>query len=103
MNELPVANVSHEGAEKCACHGEASRLVELDARAIPHEIRHAAVFGALDSLRPERGLVLLAPHDPVPLLAQLERRSPAAFAVEYLDRGPETWRVLLVRRTAAPR
>ena len=71
---------------------------ELDARAIPHAIRHATIFGALDAVRPGRGLVLVAPHDPVPLLAQLEQRHPGAFDVEYLARGPEAWRLRLVRR-----
>jgi uncharacterized protein (DUF2249 family) len=71
---------------------------ELDARAIPHAIRHATIFGALDGVRPGKGLVLVAPHDPLPLLAQLEQRAPGAFEVSYLERGPEAWRLALVRR-----
>ncbi|GEL20921.1 DUF2249 domain-containing protein [Pseudonocardia asaccharolytica] len=70
---------------------------ELDARAIPHAIRHATIFGALDTVRPGRGLVLVAPHDPLPLLAQIERRTPGLFAVDYLERGPEAWRLRFVR------
>ena len=69
-----------------------------DARAIPHAIRHATIFGALDGVRPGKGLVLVAPHDPLPLLAQLEQREPGAFEVSYLERGPEAWRLALVRR-----
>jgi uncharacterized protein (DUF2249 family) len=42
--------------------------------------------------------VLLAAHDPLPLLAQIEQRHPDEFAVEYLERGPETWRLRLLRR-----
>ncbi|MCE3552008.1 DUF2249 domain-containing protein [Pseudonocardia sp. RS11V-5] len=70
---------------------------ELDARAIPHAIRHATIFGALDSVRPGGGLVLIAPHDPLPLLAQVEQRTPGLFAVDYVERGPETWRLRFVR------
>ncbi|MDP3892394.1 DUF2249 domain-containing protein [Nocardioides sp.] len=70
---------------------------ELDAREIPHAIRHATIFGALDGVQPGAGLVLIAPHDPLPLLAQLEQRAPEAFAVDYLERGPETWRLSLMR------
>ena len=73
---------------------------ELDARAIPHAIRHATIFGALDGVRPGKGLVLVAPHDPLPLLAQLERREPGVFDVEYLERGPGAWRLTLVRTVA---
>lgn len=70
---------------------------ELDARAVPHAIRHATVFGALDAVRPGGGLVLVAPHDPLPLLAQVEQRSPGVFEIDYLERGPEAWRLAFVR------
>ncbi len=86
----------------CGCGGhDDPGYPELDARAVPHAIRHATVFGALDAVRPGGGLILVAPHDPLPLLAQLERRSPGVFEVGYLQRGPEAWRLTLVRRAAA--
>ena len=53
----------------------------------------ATIFGALDSVGPGSGLVLLAPHDPVPLLAQVEQRWPGRFTLEYLERGPVDWRL----------
>ena len=71
---------------------------ELDARAIPHAIRHATIFGALDGLRPGAALVLTADHDPVPLRAQLEQRAPGSFGVTYLEEGPQVWRLRLTRR-----
>ena len=70
---------------------------ELDARAVPHAIRHATIFGALDAVKPGGGMVLVAPHDPKPLLAQVEQRAPGAFDVSYLERGPEAWRLAFVR------
>jgi uncharacterized protein (DUF2249 family) len=73
---------------------------ELDARVVPHAIRHATIFGALDAVPPGSALILLAPHDPIPLLAQVEQRHPAAFAIEYLERGPETWRLRFQRRVS---
>lgn len=72
----------------------------LDARQVPHHIRHATVFGALDAVRPGGGLELIAPHDPLPLLAQIEERDPGAFEITYLERGPEAWRIALDRRVA---
>ena len=85
---------------ECTC-GEADgpELPELDARTVPHAIRHATIFGALDGVSPGQGLVLVAPHDPLPLLAQLEQRSPGAFDVDYLDRGPDAWRLQFRRKT----
>lgn len=89
------------GGHNCTC-GEVDGpgYPELDARVVPHAIRHATIFGALDSVHPGGGMVLVAPHDPLPMLAQLEGRSPGAFSVEYLERGPEAWRIQFVRRTA---
>jgi uncharacterized protein (DUF2249 family)/iron-sulfur cluster repair protein YtfE (RIC family) len=84
---------------ECGCGQQdpAGALPELDARAVPHEIRHATIFGALDSVGPGSGMVLVAPHDPLPLLAQVEQRSPGRFSVDYLERGPEAWRIRFVR------
>jgi uncharacterized protein (DUF2249 family) len=86
------------GGHTCTC-GEVDGpgLPELDARAVPHAIRHATIFGALDAVQPGSGLVLVAPHDPLPLLAQIEQRTPGMFEVDYLERGPEAWRLSFVR------
>lgn len=83
---------------ECGCgHQDEEALPVLDGRAVPHAIRHATIFGALDSVAPGGGMVLIAPHDPLPLLAQLEERSPGRFTVDYLERGPEDWHVRFVR------
>ena len=97
-SESGLAGHSHADGHSCGC-GEVDGpgYPELDARAIPHAIRHATIFGALDTVRPGGGLVLIAPHDPLPLLAQIERRTPGLFAVDYLERGPQDWRLQFVR------
>jgi uncharacterized protein (DUF2249 family) len=88
-------------AGTCGCgETDPAGLPELDARAIPHAIRHAAIFGALDSVAPGSGLVLVAPHDPLGLLDQLQDRAPGAFDVAYVERGPEAWRLSFVRKVA---
>lgn len=87
----------------CTCgEQDADTDVELDARAVPHAIRHSTIFGALDGLPEGKVMVLVAPHDPLPLLAQLEQRSPGAFEIGYDERGPEAWRLRFRRRAAAP-
>lgn len=86
------------GGHSCGCQDDvAVGLPELDARAIPHAIRHSTILGAIDGLAAGDGLVLVAPHDPTRLLAQIEDRAPGAFAIEYLQRGPDAWRLSLVR------
>jgi uncharacterized protein (DUF2249 family) len=82
----------------CGCGGHDDAVYpELDARAVPHAIRHATIFGALDAVRPGGGLVLVAPHDPLPLLQQVHERQPGVFTVDYVERGPEAWRLLFTR------
>ena len=86
----------------CNCHDEPSPdYPVLDARAVPHAIRHATIFGALDAIQASGGLILIAPHDPLPLLDQIEKRSPGVFSVSYLERGPEAWRMSFVREATA--
>jgi uncharacterized protein (DUF2249 family) len=74
---------------------------ELDARVVPHAIRHATIFGALDAVPPGGGLVLVAPHDPLPLLAQVAERYHGQFETSYLQRGPEAWRLVFQRGEVA--
>ncbi|SBT92062.1 Uncharacterized conserved protein, DUF2249 family [Streptomyces sp. DI166] len=83
----------------CGCGGsDDTAEPELDVRAVPHSIRHATVFGALAAVPAGGAMVLVAPHDPLPLLAQIEQHNPGVFAVDYLERGPETWRLRLAHR-----
>lgn len=101
-HDRPGASGESAG-HSCGCHEEnATELPELDARVIPHAIRHATIFGALDGVAPGGGLVLIAPHDPLPLLTQLEQRAPGDFAIEYLERGPDSWRLSMVRTDRVP-
>ncbi|TQL04279.1 DUF2249 domain-containing protein [Cellulomonas sp. SLBN-39] len=83
----------------CGCGGHDEADPVLDVRTIPHAIRHATVFGAFDAIAPGGSLVIVAPHAPLPLLAQLAERAPVD--VEYLTEGPEAWHVRLTRRTDA--
>lgn len=89
------------GGHTCSC-GEVDGPghPELDVRAVPHAIRHATIFGALESIAPGAGLELVAPHDPLPLLDQVNQRWPGRFSVTYGERGPEAWRLSMVRTDA---
>ena len=91
--DLPIRSSS-----SCRCGESHSGDPVLDARTIPHAIRHAAIFGALDSLKSGAAMELIAPHEPLPLLAQIDKRYDAGFEVSYLEQGPEQWRLRLARR-----
>ncbi|MGL3149991.1 DUF2249 domain-containing protein [Microbacterium sp. A82] len=79
----------------CTCGEVDEELPELDVQTIPHAVRHAAIFGAIESLRPGAGMIVSATHDPVPLLDQLTARHGDAYNTRYLDRGPKRWRILI--------
>ncbi|MCV7281046.1 DUF2249 domain-containing protein [Mycolicibacterium flavescens] len=85
------------GHDRCGCGESDADEPVLDVREVPHSIRHATVFGAFDAVRAGGALVLVAPHDPVPLLRQLHDRTSGRISVEYLERGPEAWKLRLTR------
>ncbi|HRW17450.1 MAG TPA: DUF2249 domain-containing protein [Dermatophilaceae bacterium] len=97
MTERPTIPVT-ETQHACACGCSDEGVPELDVRAIPHAIRHATVFGALGAIKPGQSLILVAPHDPKPLLAQIADREQGAIDVSYLQEGPDAWRLKLSRR-----
>lgn len=72
--------------------------MELDVRTIPPRERHPRIFGVFDSLKPGQSFVLVNDHDPRPLYYQFQAERPGAFAWEYLEAGPEVWRVRITRR-----
>lgn len=93
-NVIPVTQVGIG----CVCgHSEESPEPVLDGRAIPHAIRHAAIFGALDSLEAGSAMVLIAPHNPAALLKQAEDRYGGTLSVSYLRQEPEEYHVRLER------
>lgn len=86
-----------DGHTGCGCGEEDDEMPELDVREVPHAIRHATVFGAFDAVPVGGSMLLVAPHDPIPLLRQLTERSGGRLAVGYEERGPQAWRLRLTR------
>ena len=87
-------------------HGRARQRLRLRrdqrrrtrARRARHPPRHPPRHASSAPGRPSRqggSLVIVAPHDPKPLLAQLADRGP--LTVTYLDEGPDAWRLKLTR------
>ncbi|MFN3865492.1 MAG: DUF2249 domain-containing protein [Demequina sp.] len=72
---------------------------DLDVRTIPRERRHATVIGQVTSLVAGEVMVIAAPHAPERLLAEIDADVSGDFSFEYLQRGPDTWRVAISRLT----
>ena len=60
----------------------------LNASEIPHAVRHGAIHGALGTLNVGESMILIAPHDPLPLLKEVEHREES-FELKYLKKEPE--------------
>jgi uncharacterized protein (DUF2249 family) len=73
----------------------------LDVRANAHGQRHTLIFGAYSKLEPGTGFVLVNDHDPKPLYYQFDANHKGDFTWDYLEQGPQVWRVRIGRPTAA--
>jgi len=67
--------------------------VPIDVRAIPRIDRHRLIFGTFERLQAGEALIIVNDHDPIPLSAHFEARYPGMFSWDYLERGPDVWRV----------
>jgi uncharacterized protein (DUF2249 family) len=63
-------------------------IYPFDARGIAKRFRHAAIFGALDSLRPGETMRFANDHDPLPLLEQIAARYGDKVSITYRQREP---------------
>ena len=70
---------------------------EIDLCLMERPERHPVVFAALDRLAVGESLVIQNDHDPQPLRIQLGQMRQGEVSWEYLERGPETFRVRITR------
>ena len=77
-------------------------LRRLDVRPVAPKHRFETIMGAYHALPPDAVLELVVDHDPECMYyTLLAEHGAAAFTFDYLERGPETWRVRVTRRAAA--
>jgi uncharacterized protein (DUF2249 family) len=69
-------------------HLSPDSIYPFDARGIAKRFRHAAIFGALDALRPGETMRFVNDHDPLPLLDQLVQRYGEAVEIAYQQLEP---------------
>ncbi|MDP3759404.1 MAG: DUF2249 domain-containing protein [Ramlibacter sp.] len=58
----------------------------FDARGVAKRFRHAAIFGALQSLEAGETMRFVNDHDPLPLLSQLRQAFGERLGIEYVRR-----------------
>lgn len=71
MSELPVID---------------NAVFGFDARGVAKRFRHAAIFGALESLDDGETMRFVNDHDPLPLLNQIQQRYGNQVGIQYVAR-----------------
>jgi uncharacterized protein (DUF2249 family) len=69
-------------------HLSPDAIYPFDARGVAKRFRHAAIFGALDALRPGETMRFANDHDPLPLLDQIAQRYGESVEARYVQREP---------------
>ena len=72
-------------------------MSQIDVRTIPPRDRHPLIFQTFDALAVGESFELVNDHAPKPLYYQFLHERADLFAWEYLEEGPETWRVRISR------
>jgi len=76
----------------------ANNPIELDVRVIPPREKHPTIFHTFDALQSGESFVLVNDHDPFPLRYQFEAERAGSFGWDYLEQGPQVWRVQISKR-----
>jgi uncharacterized protein (DUF2249 family) len=70
----------------------------LDVRDVVPRERHMMILDTFTDLKPGEAFVLLNDHDPRPLYYQFQAEYTGQFSWDYLEEGPEVWRVRIARK-----
>lgn len=65
----------------------------LDIRPIHPMQRHPLIFDKFEALGAGESFVLVNDHDPKPLFYQFQAERTDQFTWDYLEQGPQAWRV----------
>jgi uncharacterized protein (DUF2249 family) len=88
-----LARTSHQTKEQKM----ATTDPQLDVRPEAPAYRHELIFDTYAKLAPGEAFVLVNDHDPKPLYYQLAAEHPDQFTWDYLEEGPDAWRVRIAR------
>ena len=70
----------------------------VDARDYQPKDKHATILKAFNSLLPNEAMELTNDHDPRPLYYQFSAEMPDTFTWEYLEQGPDVYRVAITKK-----
>lgn len=70
---------------------------EMDLRPHSPTDRHELFYQAFADIKAGEAFEFINDHDPKPLYYQMEAESKEPFAWEYLEKGPEVWKVRVIK------
>lgn len=78
----------------------ANPTTTVDVRTIIPRERHPLIFKTFHSLDSGESFLLVNDHDPKPLYYQFQAELGQPFQWEYLENGPEVWKVLIGKNSS---
>jgi len=69
----------------------------VDARIYEPKDKHPKIFEAFNKLNKGEKMELLNDHDPKPLYYQMLAENQGQFEWEYLQEGPDLWKVSITK------
>jgi len=80
----------------------AATEITIDVRQIERPARHPLIFDKFDRIGPDESFCIVSDHDPRPLRYMFDVKFPGGFYWEYVEEGPDVWRVRIGRAAEAP-
>jgi uncharacterized protein (DUF2249 family)/quercetin dioxygenase-like cupin family protein len=75
---------------------------ELDVRALRKPDKHPTIFATYAALAVGESFVLVNNHDPKHLRDEFDADLPGSYGWEYVERGPQVWRIRISKLTSTP-
>jgi len=72
---------------------------QIDVRKIEPKEKHPKIFETFDLLKLGQRMLLINDHDPKPLKYQMMAEREDQFKWEYIEEGPDVWRVIITKLT----
>jgi len=73
-------------------------IKEIDVTIIAPRERHPMIFKTFDDLKKGDSFIINIDHDPKPLFYSFLHERAEQFDWEYLDQGPVTWKVKILKK-----
>lgn len=72
--------------------------VQVDARTCQPRDKHNVIFDTFKKLNKDEKMELINDHDPKPLYYQMLAEYKDQFEWEYIEEGPQVWRVAIGKK-----